>query len=203
MKIFYFLSFLFLSSLYFTDLALSKCSPYSPCCCQEYPGGEEKCFTQGFCCGSGYEQFWDPVSCFKFDFWVEPKSSMFTVGKKTSIILYIRNTGAYADNYNITYNITKGNPSLIQVDMSGVSPVENVDKGEIRKVYPTITVLATIVSGEIFFNATSLTDLNITRNATLTILPSDFPVSLPEFNFLGLICIMIFTTIILMKKSLT
>ncbi len=182
-------------------LTFSVCSPLTPCCCQEYAGGEEKCFTSGVCCLEGVEQYWDEESCFDFKFWVEPTSNMFTVGRETRINLYIENIGAFTDNYIITYNITP-NPSLIQVDMSGVSTVNNVARGEIRVVYPMITVLATTATGNIFFNATSQGDQNIYRNATLTILPSDLPVSLPEFGFFGMVVMIILAVVVslLFKK---
>jgi len=143
--------------------------------------------------GTAWE-FWDPESCFKFNFWVEPKVSMFTVGIETPINLYIQNIGAYADDYVITAN--SSNPFLFRVDMSGASSVSNVDIGVIRRVYPTITVMATGVSGWVFFNATSQGNKNITRNATLTILESNLPMSLPEFNFLGIVVIIILAGIV-------
>lgn len=202
-KIVYFLSFLFLFFSYFMDLALSECSPYTPCCCQEYPGGDDKCFTDGFCCLFGEEQYWNPNSCYDFKFWVEPKQVMFTVGRKTTVNLYIQNTGGYADNYNITYekyDVNPPNPSLIQVDMSDISPVNDVARGEIRRVYPMITVLEISTTGKVFFNATSQTDKNIYRNTTLTVLPSEFAASLPEFDFFGLTGLVILAGFVYYKK---
>ena len=195
-KIVYFLTFLFLFSSYFMDLAFSECSPLTPCCCQEHPGGAEKCFTQGLCCGYGDEQFWDPVSCFKFDMWVEPRSTMFTVGRKTNVNLYIHNLGIYPDNYNLTYNITSGNSALIKVDIAGFDYVKDVGPKEIRVVYPAITILESGATGNIFFNATSEGDNRKQNNATLTILPSDFPLSLPEFDFFSLFVIVVLSGII-------
>lgn len=135
-----------------------------------------------------------PEDCHRFKFWVEPKSSMFTVGRETSINLYVQNIGFYGDDYVITAN--SSNPPLFQVDMSGASSVNDVNVGEIRRVYPTITVMATGVAGQIFFNATSQGNQNITRNATLSIIESELPMSLPEFNFLGMVMIIILTGII-------
>ncbi len=191
---------LFLTFILTIDLVLSDCTPLTPCCCQEYPGGEFKCFTSGVCCLEGEEEYWDEESCFDFNFWVEPTASMFTVGRKTRINLYIHNTGAFTDNYIITSNTT--NPVLIQVDMFGVSPVNDVARGQIVQVFPRIIVLATTASGDVFFNATSQGDENIYRNATLTVLSSDLPVSLPEFGVLVMIMMINLAVVIflLLKK---
>jgi len=200
MKKIIFAIILFSTFIITIDSVLSACSPLTPCCCQEYPGGEEKCFTSGICCLEGLDQFWDPISCFKFDFWVEPEHGIFKVGSETRINLYIKNTGAFADNYGINYNVTD-NPNLIKVNMAGASPVNDVVKGEIRVVYPRIIVLATTASGKVFFNATSLTDQNVTRNATLTVLPSDLPVSLPEFGFIQIFMIIILVAIVFLNAK--
>jgi len=116
---------------------------------------------------------------------------------------YIQNTGGYADNYNITYekyDVNPPNPSLIQVDMSDISPVNDVARGEIRRVYPMITVLEISTTGKVFFNATSQTDKNIYRNTTLTVLPSEFAASLPEFDFFGLTGLVILAGFVYYKK---
>lgn len=204
MKIIIFLNILLITFILTIGSVLSACTPANPCCCQEYRGGEYKCFASGVCCLEGVEQYWDPVSCFDFKFWVEPERSMFTVGSETRINLYIKNTGAFADNYNITHNITEGNPSLIIVDMFGVSPVNGVARGEIRVVYPRIILSEAHAWGKVFFNATSQGDQNIYRNATLTILPSsDLPVSLPEFGFQGMVLMMILSVVVylIIKKQ--
>jgi len=184
------------------NLVYSDCSREVPCCCQEYPGGEKKCFTEGICCYEGIEtkEFWNPESCQHFKVWVEPERGMFTVGSKNRINLYIKNLG-YADNYYVTYNVSAENPFLIQVDMTGASPVYGVAFEETRIVYPRITVLESHTSGEVFFNVTSEgSGMNISRNATLTIIESDLPLSLPEFDFFGLIGIIFLASFLYYKK---
>lgn len=187
-KILFFMVGLLLFYLNLINLVSSACTRENPCCCQEFPYGEKKCFTEGTCCYiEGYGEFWNQESCFNFKVWVEPVRGMFTVGSKTRINLYIKNLG-YTDNYYITYNITATNPYLIQVDMSGVTPVYGIAFDETRIVYPGVTVLESHTTGEVFFNVTSEgSGMNIYRNATLTIIESDLPLSLPEFDFFGLI----------------
>jgi len=195
----------FMTGLFFfcflINIVYSACTRETPCCCQEYPGGEKKCFTEGYCCYVGEErEFWNPISCFDFMVWVEPTRSMFTVGSKTRINLYIKNLG-YADNYYVTHNITSDNPHLIQVDMTGVSPVNDVAYEETRIVYPRITVLESHTTGVVFFNVTSETNMNVSRNATLTILEGgDLPLSLPEFDFFGLIAIIFLASYLYFRK---
>jgi len=121
---------------------------------------------------------------------------MFTVGRKTNVNLYIHNLGLYPDNYNLTYNITSGNSALIKVDIAGFDYVKDVGPKEIRVVYPAITILESGATGNIFFNATSEGDNRKQNNATLTILPSDFPLSLPEFDFFSLFVIVVLSGII-------
>ena len=191
---------LFLFSFNLISFVYADCTRENPCCCQEYPGGEKKCFTEGMCCYIGDpREFWD-WACFNFRVWIEPTRGMFTVGSKNRINLYIKNLG-YADNYYVTYNVSAENPFLIQVDMTGASPVYGVAFQETRIVYPGITVLESHTSGEVFFNVTSEgSGMNISRNATLTIIESDLPLSLPEFDFFGLIGIIFLASFLYYKK---
>jgi hypothetical protein len=132
-------------------------------------------------------------SCYNFKTWVEPGSMMFTVGQETPINLYIQNLAAYPDNFDITYKILPpANPNLIQVDISGITPVLNVNQmGGIVIIKPRITVLEQHATGTVLFNVTSQGDRDMYKNATLRILQSDLPISLPEFNNLGLITMFI------------
>jgi hypothetical protein len=117
--------------------------------------------------------------------WVEPRSAMFTVGKKTFVNLYIHNLCPYPDNFNLTY--INGNPNLIKVDITGFEHINDFNPKEIRVVYPSITLLEAHAIGTITFNATSEGNNTIQRNANLTVLSSDFPMSLPEFNSLSIL----------------
>jgi len=160
-------------------------------CCEDPQTGQEKCFSGGQCCNESWY-----FSCFHFDMWVEPTRGIFTVGKQTNVNLYIHNLCPYPDNYNLTFNITSGNPALIKVDIMGFDYIQDVGPGEIRMVYPSITMLESSATGQVFFNATSEGNSTVQKNATLTVLPSESPVSLPEFDIIGLVFIVLLVGII-------
>jgi len=189
-KLIYFL--IVFSMMFFSliELVISSCTP---CCCQPAPGVPKRCYNSGYCCRIGKpDEYWDPVSCYNFTVWVEPKSAAFVVGKKTPINLYIENTGDYTDNYGITYTIDNANLAL--VDITGISEVKDVVPDEIRKVNPRITVLTSLLEGYVRFNVTS--DSDISKIARLYIRESELPLSLPEFDFFGMIEMIILVGII-------
>jgi hypothetical protein len=177
-RIMYFLSIFLISSFYSMGLAIPAF------CCG--PSGQRKCYSTGICCLTGDDQYWNPVSCRAFNVWVRPNKLMFTLATKTPVALYIENKGAYTDNYIVNFDKFPKNPSVI-VDLTGVTPTGTVAPGEIKKVFPRISVLATITSGEVVFMVNSTQDPALQVNASLNIIESDYPVSLPEFNLFGLI----------------
>jgi len=91
---------------------------------------------------------------------------------------------------------------LIKVDITGFEYIKDVNPNEIRVVYPGITILEASATGKILFNATSEGNSTIQNNATLTIYQSEFPMSLPEFEFSGIVLIVALTMVIfyLFKK---
>jgi hypothetical protein len=189
-----FLTFLLITFFSFLFLVAIVSSVF---CCSETPGQPRKCWTYGACCKKGTpEEYWHPTGCFGLKSWVEPENMMFTVGKKTSVNLYLKNEGTYSDNYEVEYVITEGNPALIQVDMSGASSAENMDPGEVRVLHPRVTVILAQAQGEILFNVTSQADPNLYDNATLRVQGSDLPLSLQEFDTLVLFITIIITGII-------
>ena len=182
-----------------TTLLLIIGEVYSVFCCEDPETGQKKCYSTGQCC----DDLWVPV-CFWFDVWVEPTSRMFTVGESTTVNLYIHNVCPYPDNYDVTYDIIVGNPNLIKVDLTGFECVEDVGPKEIRVIYPRITILEKSATGSILFNATSEGNNTVYNNATLTVLQGDLPVSLPEFDYMGLFVIIFLIGILyfIYKKNL-
>jgi hypothetical protein len=198
---------LFLTIMFFMVLGLipnvlSDCTGTNPCCCADPITHQKKCYTIGFCCLEGMgNEYWGN-SCYNFKVWIEPSSMMFTVGQQTPINLYIQNLAAYPDNFDINYKVLPpANPFLIQVDISGSTPVLNVNPLETKKVTsPRITVMEIHANGNVLFNVTSQGDKKIYRNATLIVLQSDLPISLPEFNNFGLITMFILVCLIYIVK---
>jgi len=193
-KIKYTMILFFLFFLCSMEIVLSSCAD-SPCCCNNIVGGQKRCYTSGACCRTGaWDEYWDETGCRDFNVWVEPKRIMLTLGTRTAVMLYIDNIGGYSDSYHVDYEITSVNPSLINVDLTGVQPtgsVGPVGPGELITTLPIITVLTATETWDVTFNVTSLGDPNMYRSASLTIMQSDYPLSLSEFGILGLIEILI------------
>jgi len=164
-------------------LSFSKVQAF---CCKDLATDQSKCYTMGECC-NGY---WYP-SCYRFKVWLEPKRAAFVTGQKTPINLYIKNTGVYTDNYRISYTINPSSLALVEISDSFVN---SVGAGEVRLIQPMITVRAATSTGYVDFNVTSVKAGEIIE--TLTILESELPLSLPEFGFFDMICLIIFSGII-------
>jgi hypothetical protein len=124
---------------------------------------------------------------------------MFTAGSESQVDLYIKNLG-YDDNYTVSYNVSGEGSHLIQVNMRGVTPVNGLTFDETRIVYPCIMVLESHVTRTVLFNVTSESYKNRSRYATLTVLESDYPMSLPEFNIFGLILFVFLAGFLYYKK---
>ena len=176
-----FLIIFFLSSVNLMSTVLS------PVCCMNATLGGRMCYPSGVCCKKNLpDEYWHPTGCFDFKLWTEPTTMMFNVGKKTRVNLYIENTGTYDDNYTVEAIIDEDKRALIQVDMSYVTPTGIVNVGEIKKLYPQITILSTDASeGTVIFNVTSEGDSKLYESSAL-IVQAGLPTSLPEFNFLSM-----------------
>jgi len=180
-KLIYFLIVFLMMFFNLIQLVISSCTP---CCCQTASGsGQYRCYNSGICCRIGTAQeYWDPVSCYRFTAWLEPHRAAFVVGQKTPINLYIENTGVYTDSYDITYTVSDA--TLVLVDITGISSVKNVVPEEVRLVNPMITVIRKD-HGTVDFIINSDSGLP-PQSVTLTILESELPMSLPEFGLYGM-----------------
>ncbi len=146
--------------------------------------GSRTCYTSGECCKKNTpNEYWHPLACFDFEMWVEPNNMLFNIARKTPVNLYIKNTGTYDDNYTIEYRV-QGNPAVIQVDITTVTPTGLIGVNEIKKLYPIITLLSD-TTGKVTFNATSQGNKVVQKIAEISVRGSS-PISLPEFNEFGL-----------------
>ncbi len=171
---------------------IARSSPDTFCCGSP---GEKKCYNSGVCClMTTPSEYWHPSGCYGFDTWVKPERMMFTLGTKTPVALYIENKGSYTDSYTIDYTTT--NQELIKVDLTGVTPTGSVAHGEIKKLYPRIMTLYSELTGDVIFNVTSQGDPSLNKTATLNVIQSDFPLSLPEFGIFELILMIILAGIL-------
>jgi len=169
---------LFFSFFMLVNPIFSACTRSNPCCC------ENKCWVSGVCCKKGTpNEHWDSIGCYDFETWVEPNKMMFTIGRRTPINLYVKNTAEYDDIYNVSYWLENINPALISIDLSTVTPTDEIGMDQTDKLVPIVTVLSMSASGSIHFNITSWGNPNIQRNATLSVAQSNLPLSLEEFSF--------------------
>jgi len=165
--------FLLLVSLFILFLSHNVNAAF--CCGDPDNPGQDKCWNTGECCnGIWYE------SCYNFEISTSG-SRAFRVGQKTPVVVYIKNTGFYTDSYTIT---GESDDSLILVDMSGATQAIDIGSGQIKKLFPRITVLSSTAIGVVTFRATS-TSSDVEKSAILNVLESDNYLSLPEFSILG------------------
>lgn len=145
-------------------------------CCMDRKTGQNKCYLDddGECCGG----YWYP-SCYGFNVTVSG-SNVLRIGQKTPITIYIQNTGAYTDTYDISVTGVSPSisPSQIEIDMSGSNQV-TVNPNEVSKVFPQITILSP-VTGEITFTIGS--SQASFKTVIHSIFESDYYLSLPEFT---------------------
>lgn len=179
-KFIYFLSIFFIFSFNLMNLVF-------PVFCCGPPSGQRKCYNTGVCClEKTDDEYWNLNSCRDFDVWVKPDRMMFTIATKTLVNLYVENKGAYTDNYTVEYDTNPNNPTVI-VDLTGYTSTGSMFPREIKILHPRIAVLSAATTGDVIFMVNSTQDPSLQMNATLHIIESDYPVSLSEFNFLGLI----------------
>ena len=107
-------------------------------CCKDRITEQEKCYEDddGECC-MGY---WYP-GCYDFEVDVSGPT-YFRISQKTPVTLYISNIGSYPDTYGV--EAVSSDPSRILVDMSGASS-GSCNPGQIKRLYPRITLLAPVV----------------------------------------------------------
>lgn len=176
------------------------CEPDTPCCCRPSPESPEKrCYVSGVCCNiGGSNEYWDPESCYNFDVWVSGPSTL-VVGEPTDISLYIKNTGALTDSYDISYKVDPSN-SFIIVNLDQTNSGD-VSQGEIKVLTPTVTVLFSGASGEVNFRIRSV-NRGLQKNAVYKINESELFVSLPEFSTIFVIALVVASVIIFKTKNL-
>lgn len=158
-----------------------------PVFCCGPPSGQRKCYSTGKCClEKTDDEYYNPISCRDFNVWIKPERMMFTLAAKVPINLYVENKGTYTDSYIVNYEKNPNTPTII-VYLTGVTPIGSVAPREIKKLYPRIAVLASPTTGYVTFMINSTQEPSLQKNATLHIIESDYPVSLHEFDLLGLI----------------
>lgn len=160
---------------------------FSPVFCCNSDSGQRKCYSTGICClEKTDDEYYSPTSCRDYAVWVKPDRMMFTLAVKTLVNLYVENKGSYTDNYTVGYDMNPKNPAII-VDLTGYTSTGSMSPREIKTLHPRIAVLSAATTGDVIFMVNSTQDPSLQKNATLHIIESDYPLSLSEFDLLGLI----------------
>ena len=127
-----------------------------------------------------------------FDVWSE-REGVFTIGRSTPFIIYIKNKGVSTDSYTITPSVEYNYPlpvddlsHLIQVHLVS-NKIENLDEGQVRDTQGTITLLGEVhepPGGTITFTVEP--DSGGSETTSIQISGSMSRV-LPEFSLIGFV----------------
>jgi hypothetical protein len=151
------------------------------------------------------DEFWDLTSCYAFSLSVSGPRVLKT-GYPTPINVYLENTGAYSDSYELSYSLNSINPNLIIIIINETDPEEtkivvpDVSDWETRTINPRVKVLSTTATGEITFTGKSMASSK-EKSAKFIIIESDLPFSLPDFNSILILVIIAFSTLIYYYKK--
>jgi len=141
------------------------------------------------------------IPLFDYDFTPGSESSgLFTIGKPEPILIYVRNRGKIIDNYTISYSKEAQNEQLedvshlILVSLES-NKISSVISNDVKTTQAIVTIIGPIKDGKITFHITS--DATETSKDTSVDLSAGFPMTLSEFNFIGIFIIMISSVLII------
>jgi hypothetical protein len=171
----------------FTEINNITCKFYNP----KYPAVEYKPYP--------YRTFY-PIN-----FEVYYPSVTTTVGKETKLQISVRNIGLFTDKYNVSASTNK--PNIIAIDSStlktAIGPLTGNSYGstpQTDSAYVKLVVLAS-QDAEICFTVNSTTDPSVNPFSKCIPIKSSYA-SLSDFNFLGIIWIMLISSaLILINKT--
>uniref|UniRef100_A0A7C5YWE6 CARDB domain-containing protein n=1 Tax=candidate division CPR3 bacterium TaxID=2268181 RepID=A0A7C5YWE6_UNCC3 len=159
-------------------------------CCRDPETYQSRCYNTGQCCNNLWYQL-----CINFEVW--SRGGELGIGKPTPVNVYIRNIGAYPDEYNLNYKIIKGHNVI--VDTRGHDKI-SVDPNGVRVLRPTVIILAqTIEPIEIEFNVSSTQNKTLWRTTTVRISAEEYLYSMSEFPTFLLIMIILLANIFYRK----
>ena len=123
----------------------------------------------------------------KFDFWTGELSTA-TVGETIKLPIYVKNLGVLEDNYTIS--VTSTSPSIYIQDQSLL--ISSLKTNEIKSVFSRMTLTVGGSDTNVVVTATSATKPSYSQTKTLTI--KSGLANLPDFDYLGIVQIMIIST---------
>lgn len=141
------------------------------------------------------------IVIYNFEVWAEG-SGFFTTGTPQIVNIYVRNTGNVEDSYNISYNKSVTFPpadNLVQINLPSYN-INLVKPGRVGNTFATVTLLGPVTSAEIWFNVNSTGNQSSKETKRIPI-KSDYPISLPEFQLIGFLLLLIIPALVIFYSS--
>jgi len=123
---------------------------------------------------------------YNFTAWAEGPS-LYTTGRPETVSIYVKNLGSVEDSYIIT---PISSSHLIDVSIPS-NRIVSLEPGKVGSVFGTITLLGIIETGSVWFNVTPESYPSVYSLTAPIEIRVGYPVSLPEFELLGSIQIII------------
>jgi len=129
--------------------------------------------------------------------WAE-SPPIFTIAKTESVNIYVKNTEAIEENYNITFSIsTIPEAHLINVYLP-INRTKKIKPGDVGSVLARVTILGPIsLTPTITFTATS--DAGFSETSDPVQLMTGSPINLPEFGLIGMIQLLILSLLLVVS----
>jgi len=142
-----------------------------------------------FFVGANAAEFWS----IEFDAWVGETTTA-TVGKTVSLPVYVKNNGVLEDSYTVSTTSDPANNVFIENPSFTIGPVKY---GEVKSLSLKITFLVAADSN-MTITVNSTTSPSVNWSKTLQI--KGGLASMPEFDFFGVIQIMVLVFVLLILK---
>jgi len=126
---------------------------------------------------------------------------IFTIGKPSSFLIYIRNRALETDSYTISYKkeyTYQGDDLSHLIDVHFVSnKIEDLESGKVRVTQGTVTILGPILNeGNVTFITTS-ENTGYQSQKVIRVSGNASSIVLPEFSLLGFIQLFFFAGLVI------
>ena len=135
------------------------------------------------------------VNAQDYEVWVKAPP-IFTLVRTESVNVYIKNLGASDNNYNVTYATSASSGlHLINVYMP-INRTKTIRPGDVGNILARVTLLGPIISGSITFTVEPDSGNPPSIDKSINLLTGSV-LNLPEFELIGLIQLLILTSLLL------
>ncbi len=127
--------------------------------------------------------------------WAEGPT-LLTVGEPVQVQIYVTKFSGSTDSYTITPQVTSGPSYLISISMPS-NRINNLQLGKTGNTFATVTALGKIDMSTITFTVDPDVESEIVTTSIQ--FQSGLPISLPEFEFVGLLLLILLSPFIYKK----